>query len=64
MAVYHEEEIHRRVVVPVLLEPVDWSVFPPEVSVYLEEHRVIPYEHGNPDFVDRLVEIIRTEVRV
>ena len=47
-----------------LLEPVEWSIFPPEVSVYLEEHRVIPYEHDSADFVDRLVEIIRTEVRV
>ena len=63
MAVFHEEETHRRVVVPVLLERVDWSVFPPEVLVYLEERMCVPYQHGNAGFMDALVEVIRAEVR-
>ena len=64
MAVYHEEQTHRRVIVPVLWEHVDWSVFPPEVMVYLEENFVIPYQHGNEQFMEMLMNRINAEVRI
>ena len=64
MAVYHEEEIHQRVIVPVLLGPVEWSVFPQEVLVYLEEHFCLPYQPGSATFMDSLVNLIRADARI
>ncbi|XP_076456010.1 toll-like receptor 4 [Babylonia areolata] len=65
MAVYHEEKIHRQVIVPAVMGPIDWSVFPPEVRVYLEEHTCALHRQNEDEVFARiLVGRIRADVRL